>query len=297
MKNLFKMIGIVSLAAIIGFSFTACKEENKSVPTSFRFRNQTPPANLSVARTAGPIGGTTIEEASYSMFTNYYTADGAGNLGANNKVVQKITPDTFKVYDGSILAYVSAWHNLHGESGVYSLIDLKTGATISAHSDIPHDVTATAMWIYYNFQAPTGQLAATTSFTVNSAIDENHEWRLNSVYLGITFSGDFKTITVPTYLLFPTFARSVSFLYTGTVYKYENQFTYNYQDGMGGGFVTPWSGYNTSGKSSVTFNVNWNMNNIIEQRCTTEDTGDHACEYCKYVIANKFWEGFSFTVN
>ena len=290
MKNLTKLIVSIVIIAIIALSFNACDKENgdKTVPTKFRFRNQTPPTNLP-ARSVEIMGGATIDTASYATYIGSTYTTNANIIQGN------ITPDTFKAYDGTIMAYISEWSqwfNLTDSVGT-NLIDFKQGITITMPDDIPEGITATAMLVYCNFSAPPGLAEPTTTFTVTTAIHADHQWKTNAATWGITFSNDDKTITVPTSRLFPQQLIEPRFLYTGTVYKYASSF--ELYPSMNG-FITPWNGYSTTGKSSITFNVNWDLNGIIEQRCASSGAG-HACADCRYVLANEFWKRFSFTVD
>jgi hypothetical protein len=146
----------------------------------------------------------------------------------------------------------------------------------------------------------------TTTFTISQALHESHPWRTIQFgppfeSLGWTNTGT--TIKVPTAWLFPNNAfgepinhPEFNFLYTGTVYKYENQFTGAFSSWTGiGGFVTPWSPVSTSGRSSITFNVNWNITNLIVQYQGADNTANTADDV--FVFADKFWERFSFTVD
>jgi hypothetical protein len=201
-----------------------------------------------------------------------------------------------------------------------TIVDFVQGATINVQNIFPY-VTVTGMMVVYQYDAWSANgvqhPAPTVTFTLDTAMHDGHQWlawKDASDNFIVTRSNGNKTITAPVSFLYPgspamagqleAFGGTplkMEFMYTGTEYKYENLFTSSDFTGATGfgGFVTPWAGISTSDKDSVIFNVNWNLTNLIEQRCTTWDgvTANHSCSSCVYVLANKFWERFSFTVD
>jgi len=286
------------------------------VPVNFRWRDSKPPASVKSASRA-VMDGATTDDASYAPFVTYYN----DTLGGNSKIVQKITPDKFLVYQPVIAAAVDGETHIIVDKDDWSeliQIDLKKSTTVEMPSGIPAGIKATGIIIRYQWYAfsiegdPHMFPPPTTTFTVTTPIHSDHPWVADNLGgipimtpIGTTTNGG-KTITIPTSVIFPDKALNDTgivgpmekhFVYTGTVYKYETQFTGDFSHWGGhGGFVTPWAGYTTTNKPII-FNVNWDVTDLIEQRCATYNgSGDHACASCVYVLADKFWERFSFTV-
>ena len=103
MKITIKVTAIITIIALIGLSFTACNPGNEggngnSIPASFRFRNQQPPANLNIQSSREIMGGTTEDTASLgsgSALHTYYSI----TLGGAGKIAGTYTPAEFKVYE------------------------------------------------------------------------------------------------------------------------------------------------------------------------------------------------------
>jgi len=288
MKNKIKQIGIAIFVLAIIFLFAACDKNKGGIPTNFRFRNQTPPASLNLSIARSVMGGTTTDTASYSTYNNYYTT--------HANIIQSVTPAAFKLYEFAINADVNGPVTLnHGTIG--RLIDFVQGTTLSVDEEIPEGISTPSIMIEYevsNEYSGVAKTPATSTFTVTNAVSEG-----NPNLQGATFCPDRKTVTVRTDELFPAgfMPKVPGFIYTGTVYKFVTMASSVPPFIGGGAFVTPWAGASTSGMSSITFNVNWDVTNLIQQRCSSGSGTNHACDDCVYVLADKFWERFSFTVN
>jgi hypothetical protein len=294
----FRLIAI-ALVAVIGFTMAGCKnDEAKTVSTNFRFRNAVPPASLNKSVARSVMGGTTSNTGSYSTLTAYY-----GTTKAN--LIQSVTPAAFKVYESGVTARVTGIgpHTLNSGT-TWRMVDFVQGVTLNMPDDVPGEVNVTGMLILYEYGGGGGHPYPTTTFTVDTALAASHPLRsAQGPYPATTLSNSDRTITVPTVRLFPPPVMPgggplfpPAFQYSGTVYKYENSFSDVILSGHGG-FVTPWAGYTTPSSGSITFNVNWDVSNLIQQRCNTGSGGSHACTDCVYVLADKFWEKFSMTVN
>ena len=332
--KLTRMLILFLIIAIVAISFTAC-DEDKGIPAKFRFRHQDDlPPSLSISRAAGTIEGTTYNTESYAELNTFYNT----TLGGASSLVKSYTPASFKAFEPAIGVEISGVGReyLNENSGT-TLIDFVEGTTITARNDIPEGINATGIIINYGYYS-----AAKTTFTIKGKFHEKHPWR--TMYSGdSTFDydpvSDTTVISIMTIVLFPNKAitsdtTKFSFVYTGTEYKYESSLTGDFSSALTGGFVTPWAGYNTTGKSSITFNVNWNTDNLISHYCTDEETAASliygeghtdpfgtfhsavesfrgliggtytggkcsegtTCPYCVFVFADEFWKGFSFIV-
>jgi len=299
MKSIFRLIGVIAIVAITILSFTACGKGGATA--SFRFRNANPPASLSVARTAGPTTGTTINDASFTPFGTYYS-------GLNGVVGSPYTPTAFNVLGGIISANYSGLGETAIANNHLETIDFVQGTTISLSNELAEGENITAISMYYLYMGGTDSGGnefpyPTTTFTIAEALHSSHPFRTPGIgNYGTTVSPDGKTITVPTYRLFPEVeAHEQSyiqpwFLYSGTEYKHERRFTHPvFAKYDVGGFVTPWAGITIESGANYTFNVNWNVNGLIVQYQGADGIANTADDV--FVFANNFWERFSFTVN
>jgi len=294
----FGIIGIIALVAIIGFGMLACDDKPQTVSVNFMFRNQQPPASLNVSIARSVMGGTTTDTASYTNINAFYAS--------KPNLIHSVTPAVFNVYSDIFFAIVNGerykitWHNIE-------TVDFVQGTEVLLPDGLIVGDNVSALMVPFkyfaiidqsNISGPPLHPHPTTTFTVSTALHENHPWRSDTASWGTTFSDDYKTITVPTGFLFPgTAVPSRDFGFIGTEYKYQEYFetgVFNNNVNMDGGFITPWAGHTVTG--TFTFSVNWQLDNAIEQRCTSSGA-EHSCADCVYVLRNKFWEGFSFTVN
>jgi len=285
---------------------TSCGEGGGSA--KFKFRNAPPPASLSVRSARSAMEGTTVNEASYSEITEYYKS---------LKIVAKYTPSTFRAYNPVIsgnLGYI-----VNDDWTDPKIIDFMQGTAIEVGRI--NEGFYTELHILYAFTEIVDSSkinthiihpAPTTTFTIETPLHAEHDWyKPQSQMTGVQHDGspiysngapytiDGKTITLPTMRLFAAFSPGSTFLYTGKEYKYERVFpSANYSSRNIGGFVTPWAGAFLSNDSNNTYNINWDLTDIIEQRCPSWDgsEADHSCPHCRFVLANKFWERLSLTV-
>jgi len=300
MKNAFKFFVIVAFVMVIGFSMITCDNGSSGGgDTNFRFRNQAYSGSLEGTGRMISGGSVTIDTDSYSLLNSYYSGLGPTVGGGT------YTPSTLNLYEAAFAAYGTEIGERSLNNGFTGRkIDFVAGITLNMAGDAHGGgVKITDMIInYFGTEATQGGTfypRPTTTFTITGTLPGGHPYIAQGgdgqPYAGTTVAGS--TITVPTQYLFPptaTITDPLAFKYGGNVYKYEEPFTGAFS-AWGGGFVTPWAGASASGSSGLTFNVNWDLNNIIEQRCT--GGGPHPCASCKFVFANKYWERFSLTVN
>jgi hypothetical protein len=310
MKNALKIIGTILFAAAVAFTFVSCSNGGGGGSSSgkFKFRSAAPPTSLdgrAASRTAGPIAGTTIDEESFAVINDYYKS-----LGGDSNIVAAYTPTAFNFYRHMIIAEGGGktFPLLYDESNNIELIDFVQGTTIEMNHKLPANVTVTNMLVLYFetmvYDRVTSRLypPPTTTFTINTPLAENHPWR-KIEYSGYdgkiyhTTHNEGTTITVPTIDLYPGYLKTISsgFMFGGTEYKYINDFTPFKPEWIleYGGFVVPWSGVSNSNMSSITFNVNWDMDNIIVQYNGPDGVANTADDV--FVFADKFWYRFSFT--
>ena len=293
--SLMRLFGIIAIAAIIGLSFTACGGGGGGgVKANARYRhNANLPPNLSVALSAGPIGGTTVNDASYSGYTTFYET-------TKQYLIEAVTPTAFKTVEYGIQVRIPSGNpsNRILNQPPWGNIDFAQGGTTLAMQDhvIEEGDFITEMVIDYGWHG------GTTTFTVNKPVNSSHPWRANPSGFNASFTNEYKTITIPTDYLFPLLMEHNTpvFFYSGNEYRFNPSLSYFGWAEPRSVLVTPWAGV-TVPAGIITFNVNWNLNNLIEQRCSkASGHTDHAttgCADCVYVLKNKFWEGFSLTIN
>ncbi|MCL2212015.1 MAG: hypothetical protein FWB95_08850 [Treponema sp.] len=312
MKNKIKF-GTTAIIAIIALSFTACNKDS-GINTEIIFRSQQPPANLNMSIARSAMGGTTTDNT-FDGMNEFYTAMGTPDAA--------YTPSVFQLRDGGIMVMANgSLENL--TDSTLEIIDFVQGTTITPFSDIPAGINATAMLVRFDLYMYDTQYApAMTTFTINEPLHASHPyrtWPANFVTgrYDITVSADGKTITMPTIWLFPDntgdypslggsendilngiadFPIAPDLLYYGTVYRAKNLGIGSNNaetGGLGtntpGAIIIPWAGVSIpSNASGITFNVQFNITNIIEQYGTGEDM--------RFVLANEFWNRYSLTAD
>jgi len=351
MKNLFKMIGIVSLAAIIGFSFIACNPDDNNnnnnnnnnnpkatVAAKFKFRNAATNAamqasqSLQIARSVTGPGGKTYEVdnesfADYDWFYNTWLG------GDTKKIGTGITPTKFEIP----VTYLRLLGNgieaelMGTQYGVQApdIVDFAQGVTIELGDIEPGTYNIVDFRFLPNKVNIGGSLYyPKVSFPLPAAMnDKVSAWPFILMpYTGNTddppvthaTNSGITTITANLFLLNPVsvepatsgggeyqprlnpFDHSFSALYF-----YSNTYKLYAQNGYESlpchirvpfePIVIP------EGATSVTFEIRWDLTNIIQQymgrASGTPWTVDTVAndENDIFVLRNKFWEGFSIT--
>lgn len=192
MKNAFKLIGIIAVAAMIGFSFVSCPNDNGGGGryTRLIFDKKAPPANLSAAQSSrSMIGGTTWDEESFSAFNDYYDS--------LNGLVRSYTPTEFSLGITTISAYGNYYIPLPGEDdekawtwfeifnfGNYQIehpdvpwlvVDFANMSVIPIEP-IPTDSTATAM-LFMPLWSGDERYKLSITFTLDEAVHSEHPLR------------------------------------------------------------------------------------------------------------------------
>ena len=332
-----KILTTAAIAVIVISSFLAVSCEffgtiNSVVigNTNVKFRNQTPPANRSVVNSArsAQMGGTTVDTASLSALTGYYTT----KLPADAGVLQpaKFTPSKFEVQDGGIIVALDRVIPDVGTNvvplswGSEMIIDFVQGTTLTTTRNVPKGITAESICIdlaYGDLGGPEeAVIQPETTFTISAPLDASHPWRSFKAHRGTIideamiaeypdsypgwkqYTNTGTTITVPTMLLLPQYYHAFSetwqvftmaIYYYGTVYRYVD---YDHGGAVTGGIdgnkgvVIPSAGISVPATmSSITFNVNFDVTDLIVQY----GTGASAV----YVFANEFWFRYSLTAD
>jgi hypothetical protein len=94
MKNTIKILGIIALMAVIGFSMSACKEEDTSLPTTDNVTEQT------IIKVTGLTTGTTSYNSKHAFMG--LSMDGYSDVGLT--LPKQITDDTmeFKIMNENL---------------------------------------------------------------------------------------------------------------------------------------------------------------------------------------------------
>ena len=331
-----KILTTAAIAVIVISSFLAVSCEffgtiNSVVigNTNVKFRNQTPPANRSVVNSArsAQMGGTTVDTASLSALTKYYTEklpDDAGDLQP-----AKFTPSKFELQDGGIIVALDkvitdVGTNVVPLSWGGGIMDFVQGTTLTTTRNVPKGITAESICIdlaYGDLGGPEeAVIQPETTFTIPAPLHEDHPWRSFKADRGYIIDEEMfaeypdsypgwkqytntgTTITVPTMLLLPQYYHAFSetwqvftmaIYYYGTVYRYVD---YDHGGAVTGGIdgnkgvVIPSAGISVPATmSSITFNVNFDVTDLIVQY----GTGASAV----YVFANEFWFRYSLTAD
>jgi len=305
--------------------------------TNVKFRNQTPPANRSVVNGArsAQMGGTTVDTASLSALTGYYTT----KLPADAGVLQpaKFTPSKFELQDGGIIVALDRVIPDVGTNvvplswGSEMIIDFVQGTTLTTTRNVPKGITAESICIdlaygdTYFGDITLEELEKAiiiqpeTTFTISAPLHASHPWRSFKAHRGTIideamfaeypdsypgwkqYTNTGTTITVPTMLLLPKYLDAVSStwqVFTMAIYYYGTVYK----------FVEWDSGADTGG-------IDGNKGVVIPSRGISVpatmssitfnvnfDVTDLIVQYgtddkAVYVFANEFWFRYSLTAD
>jgi len=321
MKNALKLIVIIAFVAIIVFSFSSCPNDNGgggSIPTRFIFKDTASASGRSVALPSrSMLDGTTWDEESFSWMNDYYDS--------LNDLVRSYTPTEFIILLTHISTLSDKWDTLfeifdgtdiHPEE---ALIDFVNSFTFTPAYDLLAGSTTTAIdfnlvygTLYYG-NGDTDYVFPKITFTLDDNVPENHYLRFattdgDPTYLGYLETLDGKTITVQPKMLLPRFVYSDGWdpfipqitFYNGTEYKCHTRWKplgeisiMGIDLGQRGETVfVPAAPLNIpSDATGVDIEVNWDLEDIIEQYQGPDKTSD--TEDDVFVLARDFWQRLS----
>jgi len=329
MKHKTNLIGIIALVAIIGVSFNACEEEKSrgSIKTNFRFAKGAPPASLNVVNNSRAImGGTTKDTASFASLEHYYTT-----LGTH---VASFTPTKFAVGVDSISVYaptLGGYVNLLSDYD--QIIDFAQGVTLNFPENLldPGDTISTVI-LWFNLKPGSNitiNLGKTTSgynaFPTTQGFNADTGYWGGAVINGNIVEADIRNVTTIRYLLSNTTALAYSstlagsgtgslfpnFHFTGTHYRFSSSITPalpgvqlktaaelgiagESNSATGNVFVVPMKPVTVSENATITFTMNIDLTNIIEQYRGADNNPNTADDV--FILAKDWWEKLSLTV-
>jgi len=324
-----KLIGIIALTVVIGFSFAACGGDDGggSIKTNFKFRNQTPPANLNVQNNVRAImGGTEKDTDSFTSLEHYYTT-----LGTH---VASFTPTKFAVGVDSISVYaptLGGYVNLL--SDYENIVDFAQGVTLNFPENLlePGDTISTVI-LWFNLKPGSNitiNLGKTASgynaFPTTQGYNIDTGYWGGAVINGNIVEADIRNVTTIRFLLSNNSALAYSstlagsgtsplfpnFHFSGTHYRFSSSITPTLpgvqlktaaelgiagesNSATGNVFVVPMNPVTVSEDSTITFTMNIDLTNIIEQYQGADNTADTADDV--FILAKDWWEKLSMTV-
>ena len=329
MKNKIKWLCFIAIIAIIGLLFTACDKDKGggSIKTNFRFRNQTPPASLSVALgTRAIMGGTEKDTASFTSLEHYYTT-----LGTH---VASFTPTKFAVGVDSISVYaptLGGYVNLL--SDYENIVDFAQGVTLNFPENLlePGDTISTVI-LWFNLKPGSNitiNLGKTASgynaFPTTQGYNIDTGYWGGAVINGNIVEADIRNVTTIRFLLSNNSALAYSstlagsgtsplfpnFHFSGTHYRFSSSITPTLpgvqlktaaelgiagesNSATGNVFVVPMKPVTVAEGSTITFTMNVDLTNIIEQYRGADNNPNNADDV--FILAKNWCEKISLIV-
>ncbi|MCL2212013.1 MAG: hypothetical protein FWB95_08840 [Treponema sp.] len=330
MKNTKELIGLIAIIAIIGLSFTACDKDKGggSIKTNFKFHNAVPPANLNVQNNVRVImGGTEKDTDSFTSLEHYYTTLGT--------YVASFTPAKFAVGVDSISVYaptLGGYVNLL--SDYENIVDFAQGVTLNFPENLlePGDIISTViLWFNLkpgsNIKFDLGKPANIyNAFPTTEGHNVDTGYWGGALINGNIVEADIRNVTTIRYLLSndtalehpPSLGGSgtaplfPNFHFTGTHYRFSSSITPTLpgvqlktaaelgiagesNSTTGNVFVVPMNPVTVSEDSTITFTMNIDLTNIIEQYQGADNIADTADDV--FILAKDWWEKLSLTVS